>query len=722
MSKKVSIVICTYNRAPFLNRTLYSLKNLNYKNFEVIVINGPSTDNTSEIIKRYSDLIKTDVNPYTNLSISRNMGIALCSGDIVAFIDDDAIPDKYWLDDIVSMYCNDRVGGAGGKVYGPGDDHFQFENGYVDIWGNSEVHYFGNDYNDPEGTKFNIMLGTNCSFLREALIKVGGFDEYYEYFHDETDLAVRIIQAGYHIVNHERAYIHHEFAKSHIRKNTYDGCRLNWYPIIKNKAYFAIKNSAGKASDQEREERVRLIEKENLNMYKTWLREKRITKEELNKFTELCKTGFARGYEDGFNKERLLNYNIDRGTEFKKYKAPDDLLSICLLSKDNPLEGIGGVAKYTMELAKGFIRAGHITHVITQGDNSFDWMEQGISFHRIKYEETIDLSELNDFPITRKNVCYSYCVYKRMEQICYKYGIDIVESPLWDFEGAVAAHLLKNKLPVVVRLQTPLLKVAETQNWQINDDMRSLSDFEKEMMKDAAGIIPISDNILYTIKELYDLEFYNSLVQKVYLGVEENTKSSNRKGDGKIQVLFVGRLERRKGVHTIFEAIPDLMKKYSNVEFRFIGNTEEYDNELNDTYKNYFSKKYKNKEWFNRIKFLGQVDNDAKEQEFADCDIFIAPSLYESFGIILIEAMSAKKPVIACRIGGMNEILEENYSGFFIEVENSKQLREKLEILIENEDVRKEFGENSYKLYKEKFSNEVMIENTLIAYREIMNK
>ena len=120
MSKSVSIVICTYNRAEFLNRTLYSLKNLNYKNFEVIVINGPSTDNTYMILEKYSDRIKIDNNPYTNLSISRNMGIALSSGEIVAFIDDDAIPDKYWLDDIVSLYNDDKVGGVGAKCMGLG--------------------------------------------------------------------------------------------------------------------------------------------------------------------------------------------------------------------------------------------------------------------------------------------------------------------------------------------------------------------------------------------------------------------------------------------------------------------------------------------------------------------------------------------------------------------------------------------------------------------------
>lgn len=116
-------------------------------------------------------------------------------------------------------------------------------------------------------------------------------------------------------------------------------------------------------------------------------------------------------------------------------------------------------------------------------------------------------------------------------------------------------------------------------------------------------------------------------------------------------MLFVGRLERRKGIHTIFEILPELMSKHSYFEMRFLGNDTIVDQVLGMSYKDYFYKKYGKEEWAERVTFLGQVNNDIKNQEYADCDIFLAPSLYESFGIILIEAMSAAKPVIGCKIG-----------------------------------------------------------------------
>lgn len=719
----VSIVICTYNRAAFLQRTLHSLSRLNYKKFEVIVINGPSTDDTERVLKMYRDTIKVGKNELANLSVSRNMGIALAGGDIVAFIDDDAIPDVMWLDDIVSLYEDASVGGAGGKVIGPGDDHFQFENGYVDIWGNADVHCSHSDYNDPNGDRYNMMLGTNCTFLRRALVEAGGFDEYYDYFHDESDMCLRIVRAGYAIRNHRRAYIHHEYAKSHIRASTFDPCHLNWYPIAKNKAYFAVKNSLGKAAEGIREKKLNEIESELLENYRAWKQEGRITGKEYREYVDTCKTAFARGRDDGYHLERQLRFDLDQGALFKQYQTDSATraMSICLICRDDVRGAVGGTAKYTMELAKGFIRKGHLVHVITGGDSDIDWMEDGISFHAVKPHPALDCPELDKYPTTYENLNYSYLVFKRLEKLNAKYGIDVAESVLWNFEGAVAARAMKEHIPVIVRLQTPLLKVCETQNWPVTEDLGLFSDFERQLILDAAGVIAISDHIKDTIKEMYGVDFDRLDTRKVYLGVDENTCAPMRKqADGRQRVLFVGRLERRKGIHTIFEVLPRLMGEFPDLEVSFIGNTDIPDEKLKCTYKEYFQKEYGAMNWAQRVSFLGQVGNEEKDQAFRDCDIFVGPSLYESFGIILIEAMSAAKPVIGCRIGGMQEIVEDGETGFLIEVEDTEELYFRIKQLLENAELRTQMGQRGFARFKQLFSNDAMVENTIQVYRKVI--
>ena len=722
MNKTVSIVICTYNRAPFLRRTLYSLKKLNYRNFEIVVINGPSTDETEEVLAAYEGKIKVGQNPETNLSISRNMGISLASGEIVAFIDDDAIPDSMWLDDIVSMYDDVTVGGAGGRVFGPGDDHFQFEDGYVDYWGYADVHQINSDFNDKNGEKYNMMLGTNCTFLRRVLLEVGGFDEYYDYFHDESDLCLRVVRAGYAIKNHERAYIHHEYAKSHIRESTFDGYRLNWYPIMKNKAYFAIKNAQGKASDAEIKKKLEQIEREQLADYKTWYTNGAITKAELDKFSNLCKSGFSKGSEDGWNSPRGLNYSLSETShpfmpaDFSQEGLP---LSICLLCRDNIIGAVGGVAKYTFELATQLVKAGQIVHVVTEGRETMDWMLNGIGFHSIVPQNMLPLPALTGKQTTSENLQYSYQVYRRLLCLQEKYGLDIVESPLWNFEGAVAAHMTSRNFRLVVRLQTPLLKVCETQAWPITEDLALFSDFERTMMLEADGIISISEHIKETIHDMYHIDF-NTPLTTSFIGVStDNMASRSRSGsEDEIQIFFVGRLERRKGLANLIQIIPRIMEKYPNVRFKLAGDDSIVDNTLGTTFKNAFLKDNHNAKWLKQVEFLGKISDEEKEQCFADCDIFVSPSLYESFGIIFVEAMRYGKPVIGCKCGGMQEVIGDGVNGFLVEVDNDSSLFGALEQLILDKVLRERMGREGLARFRDRFTCERMAEETLAFYHE----
>ena len=83
-----SIVINTYNRATSLVNTLESMFYLRHPAYEVIVVNGPSTDHTQALIEQYAENIKIGQCAETNLAKSRNIGIGMASGDIVCFIDD----------------------------------------------------------------------------------------------------------------------------------------------------------------------------------------------------------------------------------------------------------------------------------------------------------------------------------------------------------------------------------------------------------------------------------------------------------------------------------------------------------------------------------------------------------------------------------------------------------------------------------------------------------
>ena len=236
-----SIVINTLNRGDALHNILESLQWQKYSGkFEVIVVNGPSTDNTKEVINLWQPFIRTSSCDVANLSVSRNIGICMAKGDLIAFIDDDAIPEPEWLEQLAERYKDPLVGAVGGRVYNHTGYDFQYEFCIVDRYGNpdltmSEPTPF---LAFPKSNRVPHLLGCNSSFRRSALLEISGFDEEFEYFLDETDVCLRIVDAGYIIVQLNDAYVHHKYAPSNIRGD--NKIVKNRYPIIKNKIYFSI--------------------------------------------------------------------------------------------------------------------------------------------------------------------------------------------------------------------------------------------------------------------------------------------------------------------------------------------------------------------------------------------------------------------------------------------------------------------------------------------------
>ena len=92
-----SVVINTYNRAYVTGDALSALRYQSFSGFEMVVVNGPSTDCTELVLSRYLGQIKLRKIAVANLGVSRNAGIQAAAGDIVAFLDDDAVPDPNWI-------------------------------------------------------------------------------------------------------------------------------------------------------------------------------------------------------------------------------------------------------------------------------------------------------------------------------------------------------------------------------------------------------------------------------------------------------------------------------------------------------------------------------------------------------------------------------------------------------------------------------------------------
>jgi GT2 family glycosyltransferase len=183
---RISVVVCSYNGSRTIGETLAALEHLDYPNYEIIVIDDGSTDQTSVIAARHAvKLIRTENN---GLSAARNLGMRAATGEIISYIDDDAYPDPHWLIYLAAAFMRTEHAGVGGpNVAPPGDGTI------ADCVANAP------------GGPLHVLLsdeiaehipGCNMAFRRDALMAIGGFDPRFRVAGDDVDICWRFQERG----------------------------------------------------------------------------------------------------------------------------------------------------------------------------------------------------------------------------------------------------------------------------------------------------------------------------------------------------------------------------------------------------------------------------------------------------------------------------------------------------------------------------------------------
>lgn len=256
---KVSLVIVSRDRPDGLRRLLCSLKFQCYRNFEVIVVtNSDITFSNQARIVPFDD---------PNISAARNVGIEHSQGDLIAFCDDDAIPEPIWLEHLVVPFSNKSVGIAGGFVRGRNGIDFQWKAQQVNEFGfdkplGLEDENVGQIFGQ-QGAWCPKVQGTNCVFRKSLLTDLGGFDENFKFFLDETDLCYRASSQGWLTAIVPKAEVQHGFSES--ARRTAMRVPKSLFAEGSSKAYFCKKHGNGANSLQEfdrfrYEQNIRLIQ------------------------------------------------------------------------------------------------------------------------------------------------------------------------------------------------------------------------------------------------------------------------------------------------------------------------------------------------------------------------------------------------------------------------------------------------------------------------------
>ncbi len=230
-----SLIICSRGRPPCLERLLRAVALLHYPAFELIVICDPTDADSAAIVARLASRARFGLCAVANLAMARNTGLAMARGDIVAFLDDDAIPEPDWLDQLAAAYASSEVTAAGGFIRARDGLKFQYRAVLIDEFG-GDHRYARIPDQIPPGW-FLSLTGTNFSVRRMAALALGGFDENYAYFLEETDFLRRLQNQGSQVCLIAAAEVQHDYAANASRHA--NGVPKSLRQIARSKAYFA---------------------------------------------------------------------------------------------------------------------------------------------------------------------------------------------------------------------------------------------------------------------------------------------------------------------------------------------------------------------------------------------------------------------------------------------------------------------------------------------------
>ena len=187
-----SVIIPTYNRLSLLRRTLESLFQQEFSDYEIIVVDDGSTDGTHEYLQSLSNEKKIQYVRQKNSgpAIARNKGIALSSGSLVAFTDDDCIVPTDWLRRYLIKFQQEDVDAIGGSSRtGNVSNPFAEVNDII-------VNFLKAEINKRPDNEVPFLTTNNTAYRKKSLEKVGGFDNRFRIGAEERDLNFRLRQAG----------------------------------------------------------------------------------------------------------------------------------------------------------------------------------------------------------------------------------------------------------------------------------------------------------------------------------------------------------------------------------------------------------------------------------------------------------------------------------------------------------------------------------------------
>jgi len=235
---QVSIIIVNWNAKDYLEDCITSLEKQTYQNFEIILVDNASTDDSVKFIENKFPNIRIIKNKENvGFAEGNNIGMRQAKGNLIALFNPDAKADSEWLSNLVStLISSDKIAAVTGKIFYLGDEFGK--NAVFCTWSkiNPITAMPYNFFDDEPESKVDYLSGATMLVKKDVIEKIGYLDPEYFLFFDETDWCARMIRAGFDLVYTPKAKAWHKVSAS------LENSSKKTYYMERSRVRFAIKN------------------------------------------------------------------------------------------------------------------------------------------------------------------------------------------------------------------------------------------------------------------------------------------------------------------------------------------------------------------------------------------------------------------------------------------------------------------------------------------------
>ena len=390
-------------------------------------------------------------------------------------------------------------------------------------------------------------------------------------------------------------------------------------------------------------------------------------------------------------------------------------LHICFVSQEYPPEtGWGGIGAYTYEMAHALAKMGHRVTVISL---SIDENES------VMHTGDVEVRRIHARPRLEKKRFFwrwsglwpgfSWAACRYLKKLHQENPIDLIEVA----ENRADLFFLSfysQRPKWVTRLHTAWIFVDQDGNGLPNFKKRMMYWMEKQTIRNADAITSPSQAMVDRTKQWVCLKHKKTWV--VPNPVDSHRFVPNSESKKSKEIFFVGRLEKRKGIGLFVEIVPRVLRKFPEASFRFIGKSSEKWNGtlwkeliLNSVLP--LQQKQIHFEQLRREELLPRYQN---------ASLCVMPSIWENFPYAVLEAMSCGLPVVASRIGGHPELIQDGFNAVLFPPGDAELLSKAIIELLQNPEKMERMGRNARQVVEENFSVEHVAPRMLEVYREIL--